>query len=168
MRNEEKMRKEQEGRQALAGMLSYCLRNNQDAVDFCLLLWDIAQVWDDLVDRDNSRSMYEISKIFFDCLISLQRNLFYQKYQNHLIPLIANTILKWYDSEILEREKASEDDLHKAYMLRAGLYDIFNYCAYLVGGFAWATAVGAQMRRMYAERYEEYREEIMKEVKEDA
>ena len=47
-----------------------------------------------------------------------------------------------------------------AFMLRAGMLQIYNYCAYLIGGPQWAKEVGPDMRRLYTENFNDYVKEM--------
>ena len=74
-------------------------------------------------------------------------------------PLIMNFILKWFDDNKMEDE-GKESDLHMCYMLRAEIYSIFCYVAFLVGGLNYAKEVGVSIRRLYAEKLPEFLEEM--------
>lgn len=134
------------------------LKCNGDATRFCCDLMKIAQVWDDLIDRDDYEDD-DINHVFHILLFTLPLNPFYIQHQDELRPLIMNTILKWNDANKMESEK-EDGDLHMAYMLRAEIYSIFCYVALLVGGSSYAKEVGVQIRRLYGETMKDYLKEM--------
>ena len=138
--------------------LNYFFKGNLAAVEMCMQLTFIAHVWDDLIDKDKVLTDHEISTAFRILLVDLPYNPFYTDHIVDLRPLIMNVILQWWDANVLER--GSDHDRHMAYMLRASFLQIFNYCAYLIGGPDWAGEVGPDMRRLYEESLESFMEEM--------
>lgn len=134
------------------------LKNDNNATSFCIDLMSICQVWDDLIDNDDCKDD-DINGVFDILLFRLPVNPFYLKYQSSLMPLIMNAKLKWMDANKMENEKQGED-LHMAYMLRAEIYSIFAYVAFLVGGFEYYNEVGVEIRRLYGEKMSEFIEEM--------
>jgi len=135
------------------------LKGNTAATVFCVDLMNIYQVWDDLIDKDNEYTDSDVNQVFQTLLFSLPMNEFYVKNQNELRPLIMNSILKWFDANKME-EEGKEADLHMSYMLRAEIYSIFCYVAFLVGGLNYAKEIGVSIRRLYAETLPEFLEEM--------
>ena len=144
--------------EALAKRLFYYMKGNHDAVKFLMDLTYACHVWDDLIDKDEYRTSEEINHAFKIAFIGIQSNPFYLHYQLDLRPLILNAILQWEDANILDH--GSEHDQHMAFMLRAGMLQIYNYCAYLIGGPQWAREVGPDMRRLYTENFNDYVKEM--------
>jgi hypothetical protein len=138
----------------------YFLKGDQWAVQFLVDLLYIIHVWDDLIDKDKKRSDGEINDAFKKCFIDIPSNPFYEKYRYDLRPLILNMILQWEDANTLDH--GSDHDKHMAFMLRAGYFQIVNYCAYLTGGADWARRVGPQARRLYGEDLNDYMKEMEK------
>ena len=136
---------------ALKENLKYFFKGNLAAVKFCLDLTYIVHLWDDLIDGDKERSPKEISYAFKLALIDLVDNPFYLQNMRELKSVLTDAILKWEDANILERSK-SQNDIAMAWMLRAGLLGVFNYCAYIIGGWQWIEKVGVQMRQIYDEK----------------
>lgn len=143
------------------------VQGDTDAVRFLVDLTYVLHLWDDLVDRDNPRSEQEINQGFRIALVDIPRNPFYLRHLPDLRPLMMNVILQWQDANQMER-KGNHHDLHMAYMLRAGMLQVFNYCAYLVGGPEWAEQVGPDMRRLYQEDLFDYMQEFKPRREEDA
>ena len=61
---------------------------NQSAVDFCITIGSIAEIWDDLIDKDKDVSNAEINETFWDCLIRLPNNYFFNEHKAFLTPLM--------------------------------------------------------------------------------
>ena len=139
--------------------LMFFLKENIAAVHFCINLTYIAHVWDDLYDQDKARTGKDISDAFRVALVDIALNPFYLEHLTDFRPLMMNAILQWQDANNLEKT-GTDHDQHMAYMLRASFLQIFNYCAYLVGGPEWAAHVGPDMRRLYEEPLNEYMKEM--------
>lgn len=152
--------REQEIKQqaALIEKLRYFLKEDIDAVRFCIDFVFICHLWDDLIDKDKERTDTDINDAFLAALVEIPGNPFYMRHMHVLRPVILNIILQWEDANTLER--GSDHDKQMAWMLRAGMLQIFNVCAYLVGGPAWAREVGPGIRRMYEETLHDFMEEM--------
>lgn len=135
------------------------LKGDTHATSLCVDLMNICQVWDDLIDRDKEYTDNDINRVFQALLFTVPLNPFYDKHQDELRPIIMNAILKWFDSNKMEKE-GKEEDLHMTYMLRAEIYSIFCYIAFLVGGLDHAKTVGVDIRRLYDEKLPEFIEEM--------
>jgi hypothetical protein len=143
---------------ALRAALSAIYQGNQDAVELALMLYNVAQVWDDIVDGD-AVTARDVNAAFVDALVKMPTNRIYQ-----LIPElpyhIYNVFLRWRDATNIENNQPSENDLHKCYMLRAGLFDIFVLIAAKMFGDDYAAEVGVTIRRLYGETFESYSQEF--------
>lgn len=89
---------------------------NQSAVDFMVSLSSIAELWDDLVDKDKELNRNEIDSVFWNALVTLPTNEFFNQHKSFLMPLIIQSINAWQDS--VELEKGSKDDRAYALTLR--------------------------------------------------
>jgi hypothetical protein len=136
--------------------LNYFFMANNDAVNLAMMLIEVCDTWDDIIDGDNP-SADRVNKAFRMCLIDVNNNQFYASYQYELRPVIMSVILKWLDANELEKNK---EHLEKAYMLRAGLYDLFAHIAYIIGGQDWYNQVGVDIRKLYGEEFNKYEDEI--------
>ena len=139
--------------------LQFFLKDDQWAIQLCLDLVYIAHLWDDLIDKDKDRSGSDINMAFAVALINIPANPFYKVHAATLHPILLNTILKWQDANTLE--VGSEHDMRLAFVHRAGIVEIFNICAYLIGGMPWAVEHGPDIRRMYQESWDEFSEEMI-------
>lgn len=131
---------------------------NKAAIDLCITLFGIAQVWDDIIDGD-SVSAKDVNNAFISALVAIPTNPIAQ-----LMPElpwhIYNVFLRWRDATSIENNSPSDSDLHKCYMLRAGFYDIPLLIAAKLYGDEHAEKVGVTVRRMYGEIFEEYAKEF--------
>lgn len=148
-----------EHREAFQAALTEAFCGNQSAVKLCIDTLDVLHLWDDLIDKDVPRKDADINAAFRCLIYDIPMNPVYQQLQNNIAPLMLNIMLKWRDANVLERE-GEEADLHKAYMLRAGVYDLFAYLAYAIGGDEWSQQAGPKLRRLYGETLSEYMEEM--------
>ena len=74
---------------------------------------------------------------------------------------VLNCYLRWRDANTIEgSDKKIDSDLHKTYMLRAGVYDIFVIIAYYLYGDGWAEQIGPVVRKFYGETLDDYLREI--------
>lgn len=135
------------------------LKKDLAATDFCIDLMKVYQVWDDLIDKDTAYTDDDVNKVFHILLFTMPTNPFYNRYQAELRPLIMSSVLKWFDSNVME-EQAEGEDLHMAYMLRADIYSIYCHVAFLLGGLDYAKEVGVSIRRIYGEKMSEFIKEV--------
>ena len=143
---------------ALKAALSAIYQGNQDAVELSLMLYSVAQVWDDIVDGD-AVTARDVNTAFVDALVKIPTNRIYQL-MPELPYHIYNVFLRWRDATNIENNQPSENDLHKCYMLRAGLFDIFALIAAKMFGDDYAAEVGVTIRRLYGETFESYSQEF--------
>ena len=143
---------------ALKAALSAIYQGNQDAVELSLMLYNVAQVWDDIVDGE-AVTARDVNAAFVDALVKIPTNRIYQL-MPELPYHIYNVFLRWRDATNMENKQPSENDLHKCYMLRAGLFDIFALIAAKMFGDDYAAEVGVTIRRLYGETFESYSQEF--------
>jgi len=112
--------------------LSGWLHGNLSAVDFVKSIGFIAEIWDDLIDRDNHVTRDDINKAFWTALIILPCNEFFATNSTFFTPLMIGWITAWFDSNELER--GSKNDRAYALTLRDMYIQIVPMCALLIGG----------------------------------
>jgi hypothetical protein len=81
---------------------------NQSAVDFLVALSSIAELWDDLVDKDKEHSRRDIDTVFWNALVTLPTNEFFNANKAFLMPLVIQSINAWLDSVELERGNTND------------------------------------------------------------
>lgn len=138
-------------------------KGNDAATRLCLDLLTVAHVWDDLVDGDTIRTPDEIDSAFRMLLLDIPTNPFWQQHYQVILPILRSVWLEWTTANAFEKT-ASEDDLKKAYVLRAGIYQFFTVCATLVGGLEWGKEVAPQVWRLYGETFPNYVAEMNREA----
>lgn len=145
-------------REAFDVLFDHIYQGHTEAKRLSFMLLDVAHIWDDLVDRDKPVDNVQIDRAFLAALIHLPRHpLWFPAGLDHHV---LNVFLRWRDATYLETHTPSEDDLNKAYMLRAGLYDVFVIIAHFLYGDAWAREIGPMVRQFYGETLAAYRGEF--------
>lgn len=122
-------------------------RGNRDAVELAFSIARIADVWDNLIDRDKPVSNDEINQAFWIALVEIPRNPFYVRHVQDLQPLIAQSIVNYQIANTLQSEVDSEA-LNVANVLRYSVADVIVHMAFLCGGMSWAALVGPQLRML--------------------
>jgi hypothetical protein len=90
------------------------------AVEFMVAISEIAELWDDLVDKDKELTKAEIDSAMFTALVTLPCNQFFNANKQFLMPLILQWINAWQDS--VELENGGESD--RAYALTLRLFGL--------------------------------------------
>jgi len=93
------------------------------AVDFICLLFEISDVWDDLIDKDKEVESKDINAVFRSALVSLPVCPFYVRNFNVLYPLVVSTITSWQTANVLHDMK-SDANIAQAYTLRKLLINV--------------------------------------------
>ena len=139
--------------------LNYWLIGNSNAIVFCLDMIKAIHLWDDLIDKDNELKDEEINDVFTFLMVDMPMNPFYAVNQRDIAPMMQNIILKWHTANVFEKEK-EVNDVDKAYMLRAELYQLFVLCATLIGGRQWGRDMSVSIWRLYGESIKELKKEV--------
>ena len=139
--------------------LNYWLIGNSNAIVFCLDMIKAIHLWDDLIDKDNELKDEEINDVFTFLMVDMPMNPFYAVNQREIAPMMQNIILKWHTANVFEKEK-EVNDVDKAYMLRAELYQLFVLCATLIGGRQWGRDMSVSIWRSYIESVDELKKEV--------
>lgn len=103
-----------------------------EAVDFLEMVFDITDIWDDLVDKDREVTDAQINNTFMKCLVYLPGNSFYRKHYPILASQLMLVINAWQDAN--ELEKGSESDRVYACALRFLLVQLIATATGLVKG----------------------------------
>lgn len=124
-------------------------KGNQSAMRFCADMLEIAHTWDDFVDGDDVKSDRS-DGIFRKMVLEVPANEFYRANFAFLHPILVMVWAQWSAANGMETHPV-KDDLAKAYMLRASIYQLFHACAVLCGGLDWAAQIGPEIYRLYGE-----------------
>jgi hypothetical protein len=125
----------------LATVLRGWFRGDEQAVHFGLLLWEAAQQWDDLEDEGRCDHNALLAWLAFD----KEYHPFFAAHAHLLRPAMMVMTLSWEAANTLERG----GDVPLAYVLRAGIYQVWHLMAWITGGHAHAAAIGPEIWRFY-------------------
>ncbi len=130
-----------------AAFLTNVLLGREDAVIFCQRLAEVAQVWDDLIDKDKPITEKQINNAFINCLLRIPCMPFYQDNFGHLQPVIQNAVYDWLTAN--ELEQGNDHAKSMAFVLRDAITSVAIQCAFLVGGHEHAIEQGPKIRRFF-------------------
>ena len=131
-----------------------------NAVAFLLDVFNIGEIWDDLIDGDKPVSHHDISVAFTTALIRLPANPFYQAYQKKLSGCMTSGIHAWLDAN--EYERGDDNDKAYAYVLRVWYMELITLVCELLHGFDYTRSISMDVRRFFThETLEEYKEKLL-------
>jgi len=120
---------------------------DQSAVEFIVALSSVAELWDDLTDKDKTPSQEEINTVFWNALVALPTNEFFNTHKHFLMPLIIQSVNAWHDS--VELEAGSKNDRAYALTLRLLALQIAPMVVLIKKGFVEARKVSVEMWRYF-------------------
>lgn len=131
------------------------LAGDEQAVHFAAQLWRAAHEWDDL--EDDGRC--EHNTLLHWMAFGKEYHPFFRAHADRLRPAMEMMALSWQAANVLDHEPAH---LPQAYMLRAGIYQVWHLMAAIVGGHDHAVKVGPSIYRFYGEHetLDQLREEL--------
>lgn len=115
-------------------LFSEFLRGDAGAVQFVVRVFRALHIWDDLIDKDKAVADDEIHAVFWDLLIGLPADKFYQAHLGLLSSTLVNAMVNWHIANKLERE-GDEKDKSIAFILRGAYIDVLSASALVVGGW---------------------------------
>lgn len=132
---------------------------NKDAFNMFLLFVDLAHIWDDLVDKDKDVDENKINHAFLCCLVYLQANPFYAAIQDKVLPMWI-TVVSAYDTANQFEKQKDEHGIEIAHGLRYAAGHIIAYAVHVCVGAEKAREYMPEIwKTIFAERYEDYRQE---------
>jgi len=138
-------------------LFEFIYKGNLEANKLSYTILTALHTWDDLIDKDPA-TPEEINQAFLDCLFFIPES---QLWDVTLRANLFNVYLRWQDANTIEANPESTDnDLAMAWMLRAGVYDIFVLIAAKLYGTAWAQQIGPDVRKFYGETLEQFIQEV--------
>lgn len=146
--------------ESLADKMLLWFRGDTDAVRFALDVWAVTQVWDDLYDQDRPIERDVVVDALRRLMYTIPMNPFYALHPHELAPLMHDMILKWQIANTFESDQQDAGDIAKAWMLRAGIYQLFVSVASLAVDPVWASVVGPEVWRTYGETLEDFVAEV--------
>lgn len=124
----------------------------QDAAAWLIDVWRCIQLFDDVADGGEIVRA-ELDAVIWACFVSMADNPFFVAKRQALIPVLAAQVLKWQGADAAERAGAVDE---RAYMWRAGYYDLVLMVAAIVHGPESATALSRSVMEMYGEKFADY------------
>jgi hypothetical protein len=121
---------------------------DESAVEFIELVFDIVDMWDALIDKDEVIEDQTIHNTFMRCLVDLPANSFYQKNFAVLAPQIMLAVNSWLDAN--ELQKGDEQDRISAYGLRFVWAQLISTSVSLIKGGSAARAISPEIWRSIA------------------
>lgn len=139
------------------------LRGDKAATSFVVRVFRALHVWDDLIDKDKKVTDDEIHAVFWDLLITLPADPFYQAHLHLLSSTLVNAVINWNIANKMERE-GNDKDKSIAFILRGAYIDVLSAAAFIVGGIDWVNHIGPEIRRWaHEETFDEYLTNLAKE-----
>lgn len=126
------------------------------AIEWLLMMWDISQLFDDVVDGDPITGR-DLDTLIYTSLISTQVHPFFAEYALVLRPVVALTILKWKGSDTAERAGHASA---KSYMWRAAYYDLVLMVVNICHGYGLAMENAHRVMDLYGESFADYEREF--------
>lgn len=137
--------------------LVHAFKGNQAAADYVLMVAQVADVWDNLIDKDVKPSDEAINQAFWNLAIMIPRNPFYRANSGDLLPVMATGISNWLVANQLEKRMPDSRSIEIAHVIRYSIADVALLVAALVGGRKWVEEVGAELRlRAQRSDFKEY------------
>lgn len=118
---------------------------NQAAVDYVLAVARVADVWDNLIDRDTEVTSDDINDAFWLLSVEIPRNPFYRANIDDLLPVTVTGILNWFAANRLE-QSSEERAIEIAHVIRYSIADVALMTAALCGGRKRAEEFGPELR----------------------
>lgn len=122
-----------EWRNARDARLLELFDGNKSAVEFIVAVSSICELWDDLVDKDKDISVEDTQSAFWNALVVLPTNEFFNKHKAFFIPLIIHGINCYEDSVVLEQ--GSSNDRAYALTLRMIGVQLTSMVLFLLKGW---------------------------------
>lgn len=128
-------------------------KGNRDAAEFLEMFFLACHLWDDLIDKDVTRSDDHINHAFWIAFVEIPRNRYYQTFGHHIQPVMAVAIQEWFAANKLEKNNRPD----VAFTLRCSIVELIHQAAEICGGYEWAVEIGEAIRlKMQDETFEEY------------
>jgi len=120
-------------------------RGNEDAVALAMMVIRVADVWDDLIDKDQEVRDEDITQAFTMTLCGMPRNRFYRQHMDEIVPMLELSVVNWLTANHFE-QGGERRALEIAHVIRHGVGDLFVHMARLIGGLQWAIEVAPEIK----------------------
>jgi hypothetical protein len=120
---------------------------NRSAVEFVVAISTLAELWDDLTDKDKELSPQEIQSAMWAAMVTLPTNEFFNANKTFLMPLIIQAMNAYEDS--VELERGTTNDRAYALTLRIIALQISSMVVWLLRGREAARACSVEMWKYF-------------------
>jgi len=118
---------------------------------------EAVHLWDDLMDGDPVHTL-DVNRVFLQLFLDVATH---PLWDQQLAGLMYSVYLRWQEANYFEcSETATDHELAQAWMLRAGVFDIFVLLAAKAYGPAWAEQIGPIVRKCYGEDLKQFIYEV--------
>jgi len=144
-------------RESFTRLFETIYKHDPEAVRVSLELVELVNIWDDLIDGD-AVTPAEINAAFLAALCEIGGSYLW----DHTAAEIARLqFFKWVASNAIEANPEADRTMRvKAFMLRAGFFDLFYHFAYKLHGMGWAEEVAPLIAVWYGETVEDHDREF--------
>lgn len=141
----------------------YAFKGDAAAVDYVLMVARVADVWDNLIDKDVAVKDSDINDAFWILSVEIPSNSFYRRHMDELLPVTKTGITNWMIATAIERGPTTNLALEISHVIRYSVADLAVLAALLSGGMDWAAIVGPELRtRSQRSDMAEYLESLKK------
>lgn len=138
-------------------LFAFIYKGDKGAIELSFVLLRFLHIWDDIKDEDPF-SKEEVDSVFFDIMTKVSGC---PLWDSHLQGCFMSVYFRWQAANQIETADATTLDLlQKAWMLRAGLYDLFVLLAAKLYGRAWADSISVTVYAYYGESLEDFLHEV--------
>jgi hypothetical protein len=139
--------------------LTFAMRGDMDAVGLVMSVVKIADVWDNLIDKDKDVSDEDINQAFWLACVEIPRNPAFRRYQLDITSVFSMGIINWH---VANKLQAGDDHAKQiAHVTRYSIADVSLYLATAIGGPEWAIEVGPELRlRSQKDKLENFMKEM--------
>lgn len=123
----------------------HAFKGDKNAVNYVLMVVRVADVWDNLIDKDVPVSDEDVNDAFWLLTVGIPRNAFYRAHMDDLLPVTETGIVNWFAANQLEKSGGGRE-IEIAHVIRYSIADVALMTALLCGGRQWAEQVGPELR----------------------
>lgn len=145
--------------QAFQQLFERIFKGNEAAMSLAFTLMQFFHIWDDIKDRDFVKlDTKQVDRNFVAILTSVAAN---PLWDLHLQGVFLSVYFRWQAANKFESDLlASNNTLAKAWMLRAGCYDLFVMIARKLYGNDWAEEIAPEVYMTYGESFQDFLLEV--------
>lgn len=120
---------------------------NRSAAEFVVAISALAELWDDLIDKDKDLSAEDVQSAMWAAMVTLPTNEFFNQNKTFLMPLIIQAMNCYEDS--VEMEQGTANDRAYALTLRIIALQISSMVVLLLRGREAARACSVEMWKYF-------------------